>query len=347
MSDLEELLEIAETVDAMLDEAASSQARAVLDEGTWRVLAEAGLRRVALPESAGGSDGELAHLAVVLRRLGYHAASVPLLEDHLAAEVLAGQGIDVPLDVVTLSSRSDLVAHVGGSGATVTGSLRVPWGRVASLVLAPAQTDSGVVLVALPVEAGELTPRVNVAGEPRDILRYQDVAPVAEITSSEAVAGLRSGVLVYRSLAMLGAGERALDLTISHVTNRTQFGRPLAHRQVVQQYIAEMFGALTATRAASDAAVVALADRSGSRTLAAALATRVEADRMASLVGRLSHQLHGAIGFTQEHPLYLSTTRLTAWRQDDLSEAACARELSQLVPGLGGPWETLTGRARA
>jgi acyl-CoA dehydrogenase len=102
-----------------------------------------------------------------------------------------------------------------------------------------------------------------------------------------------------------------------------------------------MFGALTATRAACDAAVSALA---GGTSLAASLATRIEADRMASVVARLSHQLHGAIGFTQEHPLHFSTTRLTAWRQDDLSEMACALELSRLVPGLGGPWDTLTAR---
>jgi acyl-CoA dehydrogenase len=65
---------------------------------------------------------------------------------------------------------------------------------------------------------------------------------------------------------------------------------------------------------------------------------------MASVVARLSHQLHGAIGFTQEHPLHFSTTRLTSWRQDDLSETACALELARLVPGLGGPWVTLTAR---
>jgi acyl-CoA dehydrogenase len=105
-----------------------------------------------------------------------------------------------------------------------------------------------------------------------------------------------------------------------------------------------MFGALTATRAACDAAVSALAGGAGPASLATSLATRIEADRMASVVARLSHQLHGAIGFTQEHPLHFSTTRLTAWRQDDLSETACALELSRLVPGLGGPWNTLTAR---
>lgn len=338
----QELLEIAEAVDAMLGDATPADARSVLDETVQQVLTEAGLRRVAVPEAAGGSDGELTHLAVVIKRLGYHAAAVPLLEDHLAAEILAASGLDVPSDLITVASSSELVAHEVNGHTEVTGHVRAPWGRAATLLLATAQSEGGPVLVALPIEAGTLTPRLNIAGEPRDIVRYDSARPAAEIAEPGAVDDLQTRILVYRSLAMLGAGEKALDLTIAHVTDRTQFGRPLANRQVVQQYIAEMFGALTATRAAVDAAVVSLANSDRAHSKVAALATRIEADRMASLVARLAHQLHGAIGFTQEHPLYLSTTRLTAWRQDDLSEATCALTLSRLVPSLGGPWQALT-----
>jgi acyl-CoA dehydrogenase len=210
-------------------------------------------------------------------------------------------------------------------------------------VIATAASARGPALVALPIAAAAVTSGQNLAGEARDTLTFDGTAPVAQVLDSVAASDLRSRMLVYRSLTMLGAGERTLQMTIQHVKDRTQFGRPLAQRQVVQHYVAEMAGATTALRAACDAAILTTTEGNDQRTLAAALATRVEADRMASLVARLAHQLHGAIGFTEEHWLHHATTRLTAWRQDDATEAACALELSRIVPALGGPWEALTG----
>jgi len=350
MSD-QELILIAETVDAIVTRAAATNRREggkrQVDDTALKLLTEAGLRRVTVPGSAGGSDGELPQLAVVLKRLGYHAVNVALLEDHLAAELLAPHTDAVPKDMMTVSSRSDLiVSHVDGH-IVVSGTCRhVPWSRTASLVVALAQSQAGQVLVALRSADASVTSHHNIAGEPRDHVTFDAVAPVVKVDDSASSLELRSRVLLYRSLSLLGAGERALDLTITHVMDRTQFGATLSRRQVVQHYIAEMFGALTATRAACDAAISTLTGGAGPATLATSLATRIEADRMASVVARLSHQLHGAIGFTHEHPLHLSTTRLTAWRQDDLSETACALELSRLVPGLGGPWDTLTDRRR-
>jgi acyl-CoA dehydrogenase len=352
MSD-SELTQIAETVDAMLTGVSAAGPRpgpGQVDESALDLLAEAGLRRVALPESAGGSDGQLEHLAVVLKRLAFHAVDVPLLEDHLAAELLAAHKDEVPEGILTVASRNDLVAQHADGRWTVSGRCwQVPWGRSASDVVAFARSEHGPVLVVLPITDEVLTFRQNLAGEPRDGLTYDAVTPVtavARVADDEAVLAFRSRVLVYRSLTMLGAGERALEMTTTHVGDRTQFGRALAHRQVVQHYVAEMFGALTATRAACDAAIAGLVGGNRAATLAASLATRIEADRMASLVARLAHQLHGAMGFTQEHPLQLATMRLASWRQDDLSEVACALELSRLVPDLGGPWNALTDRGR-
>ena len=345
MSD-SELLQIADTVDAVLAAASAAEPQPITDpsaEPTLGLLSDAGLWRVALPESAGGSDGLRQHLGVVLKRLGFHAVDVPLLEDHSGAELLVAHGEVVPEGVLTVTTRQDLVAGQSDGQWVVSGRCRqVPWGRAASVVVAFAQSAEGPVLVLLPVGDAAVTPGNNVAGEPRDELVFDAVPAVGRIVPPDAPSALLARVLVYRALAMLGAGERALEMTITHVVDRTQFGRALAHRQVVQHYVAEMFGALTATRAAVDSAVAALEGGDTPGTYAAALATKVEADRMASLVARLAHQLHGAMGVTLEHPLHFATTRLASWRQDDFSETACAQELSRLVPGLGGPWKTLT-----
>src|SRR5690606_33885574 len=140
MSD-HELNQIAETVDAIVARAASGE-RA--DETVRPLLVEAGLRRVAVPASAGGTEGEAAYLTVVLKRLGYHSVSSGLLEDHLAAELLAQLGAEVPEDMVTVSARTNLILDQSGGKPLLTGTCRqVPWGRSATHVLAVAQSDAG------------------------------------------------------------------------------------------------------------------------------------------------------------------------------------------------------------
>jgi acyl-CoA dehydrogenase len=346
MSD-SELLEIAQVVDAIVADVAggSGPGRLQVDRRSMDRLSEAGLWRVAVAEEVGGSGGEPGHLAVVLRRLGWGAAALPFLEDHLAAELLGAHSSALPDGLLTVASRSDLVAREDSGRWVVSGQCaKVPWGAMASCVVAVARSERGDVLVALPTDDVAVVEGHNVAGEPRDDLTYKTVGPIAVFADDGAASTLRSRVLLYRSLAMLGAAERALEMTITHVTQRTQFGRALAHRQVVQHYVADMFGVITAAAAACDMAIADVGASGLSRALPGCLATRIEADRMASLVARLSHQLHGAMGVTQEHSLHHFTTRLSAWRQDDLSEAACALELSHLVPAMGGPWSALTDR---
>lgn len=340
MSD-HDLIQISETIDAIVERAGSNGIEG--DEVT-PLLVEAGLRRVAVPAEAGGLEGEAAYLAVVLNRLGYHSIGSGILEDHLAAELIARSDTPVPDEMLTVASRSELGIVSDGMRDIVTGHCRfVPSAAMASHVLAIAAREEGEVLVVLPVTKAQIEQRGNIAGEPRDDLRFTAVEPLAVLAEPGLVTEFRARVLIYRSLAMLGAGEHALDLSISHVSDRVQFGSALSRRQTVQHYIAEIFGALAATRSACEAAMRSLATSVDHTTLAAALATRIEADRMASTVARLSHQLHGAIGFTEEHILHLSTKRLTAWRQDDLAETAAAIELAQMVPSFGGAWELLIG----
>jgi len=346
----DELNQIAETVDRIAGKSGTigqhGPRDGELDSAALALIEEAGLRRVATPESAGGWGAELPYLAVILKRLGYHGLRVPLLEDHLAAEILAGHQVEVPPGLLTVASRVNLEVTLVGDGHVVSGSCRkAPWSRTATHVMALAGSGGGRALVLLPISEAKRESGVNLAGEPRDYLTFDVATPQALLTDSALVEEFRSRLLVYRSLAMLGAGERALDLTVTHVSDRKQFGSPLLKKQVVQHYIAEMFGALTAVRAACEAALQSLGAGAGS--LPAALATRIEADRMASTVARLSHQLHGAIGFTLEHQLHRFTTRLTSWRQDDMSEADCALELVRLVSDMGGPWAMMTARGSA
>jgi acyl-CoA dehydrogenase len=95
-------------------------------------------------------------------------------------------------------------------------------------------------------------------------------------------------------------------------------------------------------RAAVEAAVAAHARHEDVvwATAAAKLATA----RAATMVARLAHQLHGAIGMTREHRLQLWTRRLWSWRQEGGTEDEWAARLGGgvLEAGEDALWAFLT-----
>lgn len=149
------------------------------------------------------------------------------------------------------------------------------------------------------------------AGEPRDTLGFAGlrvagdaVAPVADGIDRAAV--YRRGALA-RAVQMAGALERALDVAVTYAGERKQFGRPIAKFQAVQQQLSLMAGQVAAAGAAADAGVEALvqSDPAMQEFLIAIAKTRV--GDAATVAAEIAHQVHGAIGFTKEYSLQLST----------------------------------------
>ena len=60
----------------------------------------------------------------------------------------------------------------------------------------------------------------------------------------------------------------------------------------------------------------------------------------------LGHQVHGAIGFTQEHVLHRFTLRMLAWRDDFGNESHWAAELGRRVAARGADdfWPLVASR---
>jgi acyl-CoA dehydrogenase len=136
--------------------------------------------------------------------------------------------------------------------------------------------------------------------------------------------------------------EAVLAWTVQYAQERVQFGRPIARFQAIQMQLAEMAGEVSAVTALTDAAAQAL-ERSENVVLAAA-AAKVRAGAAVEAVARRAHQVHGAIGFTQEHKLHHLTRRCWAWRDEAGSELAWSRILGAglLAEGPGRLWPALT-----
>ena len=92
---------------------------------------------------------------------------------------------------------------------------------------------------------------------------------------------------------------------------------------------------------------------SAGEAVSAVVAAKAQASSGAGVVAAIAHQLHGAIGTTEEHRLRLTTTRLWSWRDEDGSEAECFAELGRSAvgaatgtgtgAGAGGLWPWLSG----
>ena len=187
----------------------------------------------------------------------------------------------------------------------------------------------------LTASCGSTAARQSSAGAP-----ISPACRATRCTSRSPTTPFRS---LVRALQCAGALERVLELTVTHVSERVQFGRPLAKFQAIQQELAKLAGEVAAASAAADlAAETFLADPAD-----AGLAIAVARVRIGEAVGRangIAHQLHGAIGFTAEHRLHLFTTSLWAWRDEFGGAAHWAMSLGNraLAAGKDGFWPMVT-----
>ncbi|SFE54779.1 acyl-CoA dehydrogenase family protein [Blastococcus tunisiensis] len=324
------------------------------DAGLWAALADAGLTGVGLPEEAGGSGGELADAVAIVRTLAAGAGAVPVAEQLLVATpalVAADLDLPSPQEPTTFAIADAVTVHPVDNGDgpgrfTLTGTVPdVAWAGVASsvVVLAPAPAGiEGAVLALVDASSLPATDAANLAGEPRGSLVLDRAGCSGALLSAAQAGEVRARYALARAVQLAAALEQVLAWTVQYAGERHQFGRPLGRFQAIQMELAEMAGEVTAVTALTDAAVQAL-DR-GEDVVLAAAAAKVRAGAAVEVVARLAHQVHGAIGFTQEHKLHHLTRRLWSWRDEAGSDLAWARVLGAGVLA-GGPdalWPALT-----
>ncbi len=322
------------------------------DDGLWAALAEAGLTGVGLPESSGGSGGELADAVAIVRTLAAGAAAVPVAEQLLVAGpavVAAGLSLPSPVEVLTFVVGEDVVAHASDDGDgpgrfVLTGTAAgIPWAQQASHVAVLASGPAGPVLALVAVGTTDISDDANLAGEPRGYVSFDEAPAVGALLTPAQASELRARFALARAVQLAAALEQVLAWTVQYAGERQQFGRPLGKFQAIQMELAQMAGEVTAVTALTDAAVQAVERGSADLVLACA-AAKVRAGAAVEVVARLAHQVHGAIGFTQEHKLHHLTRRLWAWRDEAGSELTWAPVLAAglMADGPDGLWPALT-----
>ncbi|RJO75121.1 acyl-CoA dehydrogenase [Nocardia panacis] len=315
------------------------------DERLWATLARIGVTTIGVADEYGGAGGDLGTAVAVLRALGRHSAKVPLAETALLAGwLLAECGVALPPGSMTAClAGPELRCRPGADGLSVSGTMtRVPWARYVDHLVVLTQER----VIVLRRTDFSTHPGANVAGEPRDTVTVGTIIPADRVHfagSRLSASALRQRAALARAALISGAGRRALDLSIGYAGEREQFGRPIAKFQAVQQYLATMAGEVLLCEVAVDAAAQAL--DSGADAAVAVAGAKTVAGQMAGVVSALAHQIHGAIGYTEEHSLRHSTTRLWAWRDEAGNEDLWSADLGRraLAAGSAGLWPLITG----
>ena len=144
-------------------------------------------------------------------------------------------------------------------------------------------------------------------------------------------------------MQIIGALDAARDLTVTHTSERVQFGRPLSKFQAVQHSLAAMAGEIERARAAAMLAVAAATEHgfAGAESDYAVTVAKVAVGRAVEPVTTIAHQLHGAIGVTVEHRLWLATMRARSWVDEFGSTGHHARRLGRMALAADDPWDVV------
>ena len=309
-----------------------------LDDGLWRNLEETGLSRLTSTPDLGAGPFES---AIVLSGLARYAAAVPVAEtDLLAAWLGSMAGLELP----ETGPMTVAMAAAEITDGRLTGTATdVPWAHSAAAILLAARTPAGLCVGI--VENPELQDDHNLAGEPREGFAF-DVAADDLVLLDHAIADelIRRGAW-SRCVQIIGALDAAAELTVEHTRERVQFGRSLSKFQSVQHSLASMAGEVERARAAANLAVAAATDHGfdSPETDYAVTVAKVTLGSTVPTVTAIAHQLHGAIGVTIEHQLWLATMRAQSWVDASGSTSHYARRLGRAVMAADDPWDVLIG----
>lgn len=290
-------------------------------DALWRAVTAAGFERAEMPVVG----------ATVSRVAGRHAAPIPLPETILVASLLEEAGLAVPEGALTIAPS---VITIDAGGALSGTARHVPWARHALHMAVICNNDT---LALVETARAQISPGQNLAGEPRDEVCLDGVTAV-QTAEGVSHASVQEQAALLRVAQIAGALEKILSLTVQYAGERRQFGRPIAKFQAVQHHLA----ALAGHTAAACAALEAAADAPDFLAVASAKACASEA---AGEAAAIAHQVHGAIGFTEEHALHRYTKALWAWREEFGNEAEWNSRLGAHVAALGsdGLWPAITG----
>ncbi len=316
------------------------------DSARWDEMVQLGWVGLRAPEACGGMGLGLEECVALLAETGRGIGPEPLSavgvlamrtlangagphnDDLMAGLVEGGRVIAVAWQEAAgalQASACETRATPTANGWRLTGVKDfVHGGSQANMLIVSARVPEGVGLFAVqPGDKGvKLETRFFTDGTTCHRLHLQDVevatgfcvapAPAGEAALDAALDETR----IAASAEMFGLSVRALDMTLDYLRQRKQFGKAIGSFQALQHRAVDLYVTTQMMRAAIDRAAQAFEAADAHEKALIASACKARCSDGALAIAKEAIQMHGAIGYTDEHDIGLFVRRaikLAAW----------------------------------
>ena len=287
-------------------------------DNTWEALVSSGVMALGVPERLGGDGVGLPEITAALTEIGRHGLISPAL-------ATLGLGL-LPLVDLGSPAQQDRFLDGVAKGAVLTAALNeqsvalperpattlrdgklngikiaVPYAAEANWMV--VSTDSGVVVVSPKAAGVRVTKTPTSTGGEEYAVQFADVAVDADAVLADASVH-RLNQLALAAVGAYAAGlvAGAVRLTADYVSNRHQFGRPLATFQTVAAQLAEVYIASRTLALASTSVVWRLSEGRDADEDLDILAYWLTSQAPPAM--QTCHHLHGGMGMDITYPMH-------------------------------------------
>jgi alkylation response protein AidB-like acyl-CoA dehydrogenase len=307
-----------------LDRVRELEAGAGHDPALWASLAGLGALGMLVPEGHGGLGGSFADLALLCEAIGGALYPSPFLWSCVIAPFLIERLGDASIQAVWLpriavgtaiialadDAASDpaaarIQATRAADGFQLQGEARfVEYARHADALLLVAELSGQPALFLLPPDrAGVMIERRSEisGGQFFRVICDNVLVDMRELLGVDAALPLEQALdrgRVALAARMVGAAQRAFDLTLRYTRERSQFGQPLLRFQALNFRLAALLTRIDAARLLAHHAAWLIDQRQ--EFAHAALFAKAQAAEVYREMAAEAIQLHGGFGFTAE-----------------------------------------------
>jgi alkylation response protein AidB-like acyl-CoA dehydrogenase len=314
----------------------------------WDKMAELGWMGLVFPEEYGGGGGSFLDLAVLLEEMGRACLPGPFFSTVVLAglTILEAGSEQQKRELLPRIAKGDLIAtlaltepsarytpevisvkaEVEGAEYVIDGTkLFVPDAHVADYIICVARTKEsaiapgGITLFGVDAKSPGLscTQLVTMVGDKQCELVFDKVHLPKKNILGELDCGWTyiDKVLQQAAIAqcaeMVGGAQQVLEMTVNYAKERVQFDRPIGSFQAIQHHCANMATDVDGCRFITYQAAWMLSEGLPcTKEVAMAKAWVSDAFRRVTVLGQ---QVHGGVGFIEDHDMPLYFKRAKAW----------------------------------
>ncbi|MPZ52083.1 MAG: acyl-CoA dehydrogenase [Acidimicrobiia bacterium] len=309
----------------------------------WTELSEMGWTGLAIPEDHGGEGAGFVELCLIIEAMGGTLLPGPFVPTvAIAATAITEHGSDTLKKdhLGAIASGERIVSYLraspgpgwpehGSSVATdeddgshvLSGSAQfASYAEAADVLMVVTQSedpeDLTVFLIDSESDGLSIEPLDTVGLDHQAVVGFDGVqVGPAEIlgepgSGREVVDTIETYGAAATCAGMVGGAQRVLGMTLEYAGDREQFDTPIGAFQAVQHHCANMGVDVLSSRLMAYEAIWRLGEGlDATREVSMAKAWVSEAYER---VCALAHQIHGAIGYTEEHDLHLYLRHATS-----------------------------------